>query len=65
MLVIKSMRKCTFSLYILGFFFIIIFHFGLYILILSLLVPKLINAYYFHPFRQSTDENSWGDYRRN
>ena len=45
--------KCTFSSYILAFF-----HFGSYILILPLLVPKPINTCYFHPFRQSTDENS-------
>ena len=46
-------RKCTFSPYILAFF-----HFRLYILILPLLVPKLINSCYFLPFRQSTDGNS-------
>ena len=37
-----SRRKCTFNPYILTFF-----HFGPYILILPLLVPKPINAYYF------------------
>ena len=47
------MCKCTFSPYILTFF-----HFGPYILILPLLVPKSINACYFRPFHQSTDGNS-------
>ena len=41
----KKRRKCTFSPYILVFF-----HFSPYILILPLLVPKPINACYFHPF---------------
>ena len=49
----KNRRKCTFSPYILTFF-----HFGPYILILPLLVPKPINACYFRPFHQSTDKNS-------
>ena len=55
LLAIIFRRKCTFSPYILTFFF---FHFSPYILILPLLVPKPINACYFHPFRQSTDRNS-------
>ena len=42
-------HKCTFSPYILAFFY-----FGPYILILSLLVPKPINVCYFHLFCQST-----------
>ena len=50
---IFSWHKCIFSPYILTFF-----HFGPYILILPLLVPKPINACYFRPFRQSTDGNS-------
>ena len=51
--IINIWRKCTFSSYILTFF-----HFSHYILILSLLVPKPINACYFRHFRQSTDGNS-------
>ena len=51
---IKKKRKCNFSLYI-----FIFFHFDPYILILPLLVPKPINACYFRPFRQSTNENIW------
>ena len=50
--IISSRRKCTFSPYILVFF-----HFGPYILILPLLVPKPINECYFRPFRQSTNRN--------
>ena len=53
LLAIIFRRKCTFSPYILTFF-----HFSPYILILPLLVPKPINACYFHPFRQSTDRNN-------
>ena len=45
-------RKYTFSPYILNFF-----HFGPYILILLLLVPKSINACYFGSFHQSTAGN--------
>ena len=52
----ESRYKCTFSPYILTFF-----HFSSHIFILPLLVLKLINACYFHPFRQSTDRNIWGD----
>ena len=51
--IFNSRHKCTFSSYILTFF-----HFGPYILILPLLVPKPINTCYFCPFRQSTDGNS-------
>ena len=54
------MCKYTFSPYILTFF-----HFGPYILILPLLVPKPINACYFRHFRQSTDGNSWGGSQSN
>ena len=46
-------RKCTFSPYILVFF-----HFGPYIFISPLLVPKPINACYFSNFRQSTNGNN-------
>ena len=46
MTILKTMRKCTFSPYILAFF-----HFSPYILILPLLVPKSINAFHFGPFR--------------
>ena len=49
----ESRHKCTFSPYILTFF-----HFSSHIFILPLLVLKLINACYFHPFRQSIDGNS-------
>ena len=49
----ESRRKCTFSPYILTFFY-----FSLYILFLSLLVLEPINACYFRTFRQSTDGNS-------
>ena len=51
--IFNSRHKCTFSSYILTFF-----HFGPYILILPLLVPKPINACYFRHFRQSTNGNS-------
>ena len=53
LIIIIFLRKCTFSPYILTFF-----HFGPYILILSFLVPKPINACYFRPFRQSTNGNN-------
>ena len=48
----ESRHKCTFIPYILNFF-----HFSPYIFILPLLVLKLINVCYFHPFHQSTDKN--------
>ena len=49
-------RKCIFSLYILTFFFF--FHFGPYILILSLLVSKSISACHISPCRQLTNRKS-------
>ena len=56
------MRKCTFSLYILTFFF---FHFGPYILILPLLVPKPINAWHLSPYRHPTNRKCWRDWWHN
>ena len=52
-LFIKKRCKCTFSSYILLFF-----HFGLYILFLPLLVPKLINAWHLSPHCQPTNRNA-------
>ena len=48
-------HKCICSPYILVFFF---FHFGPYIFISLLLVPKPINACYFSLFHQSTNGNN-------
>ena len=47
---INIWRKCTFSPYILTFF-----HFGPYIFILPLLVPKPINAWHLSPYRHPTN----------
>ena len=41
------------------------FYFGPYIFISLFLVPKPINACYFHPFCQSIDKNIWGGWWRN
>ena len=50
-------RKCTFN--ILHFF-----HFGLYILFLSFLVSKPINAWHLSLYCQLTNRKSWGGWRR-
>ena len=46
--------KYTFSPYILAFF-----HFGPYIFILPLLVPKPINVWHLSPYRHPTNWKSW------
>ena len=47
-------RKCTFNPYILH-----LFHFGPYIFISPLLVPKSINAFHFGPYRYLFNRNCW------
>ena len=46
--------KYTFNPYILH-----LFHFGLYIFISLLLVPKSINVFHFGPYRYSLNRNCW------
>ena len=52
--ILRFRRKCTFSPYILIFF-----HFGPYIFILQLLVPKPINAWHLSPYCHPTNRKYW------
>ena len=54
----KYWRKYTFNFYVLTFF-----HFGPYIFILPLLIPKPINAWHLSPYRHPINRKSWRGWR--